>query len=235
MALIDKDRLLRLQRAARAGNIVHSKHGVFELNPCSECGFHHKLSLSLKKQAPCPATDVGRRYYGRHPKEKLKVENFPLNKVLKTTIQTLPSHEKPIIQALPIREKSQKSLSSKSLPKVVKSEDAVNQNDEVFVHLQPNHSFTVQPATTRVKRKNKAASSVGTPLNNSFIDNLTWNDVFLESQLSSSTVSSDADSKENQDADTMRRQLLREMFSQEEEALRLRLAKDKDNYILSMK
>ena len=211
MELIDQDRLLRLQRAAKMGNIVHTKQGVFQSTPCSVCGFHHKLSLSLKKQAPCPATEVGMRYYGKHPKEKLLMEIFPLNRVLKASIQTIDSSEKVALRC--------KKSGSVSLPKVTKSNETENQELSIKAQLASASSDS-RPKTSRGRQEDV----------NSVFDELNWNDVFLESQVSSSEDSSDADSKDQEDIDTMRRQLVREMFTQEEEALRYQLAKEKEKY-----
>ena len=216
MEFVDHDRLLRLQRAAKKGDIIHTRQGVFESSPCSVCGFHHKLALSLKKQAPCPATEIGMQYYAKHPKEKQQIENFPLNQVLKATIQTLPSSEKPTTK--------QKNLSSRSVPKVVKSEE---------VEGHPHEGQALRPKTSRGKKKKRGLSVDRAKDQSSILDALTWNDVFPEPQLSGSEASSDADSsRDQQDVEAMRRKLVREMFTQEEEALRYRLAKEKEKYYL---
>ncbi len=149
------------------------------------------------------------------------METFPLNKVLKETIQTVSTHEKPTSQ--------HENLSSKSVPKVVRSEEAINQN-------RPKHSSTPRPKTCRERLKQRASSADRASLKDSFVDSLTWNDVFLESPLSSSEASSDIDSnKDQQDTEVMRRQLIREMFTQEEEALWFRLAKEKEIYYSDMR
>lgn len=214
MELIDRDRLLRLQRAAKAGDIVHTKRGVFHLTPCDECGFHHKLSLSLKKQAPCPATDVGKRYYANHPKEKLLLETFPLNKVLKARIQSM--------QISP-----RKKLISTSLPKVMKSDE----KGKMEVLAKTHSAASPHRPKTSKGRLQEAGQSEGRSSKRSpAFNGVSWKDVFYEAGLSSSEASSDADSKDMQDAGTMRRQLVREMFTQEEEALRFRLAKEREKH-----
>ena len=222
MELIDRDRLLRLQRGAKAGNILHTKRGVFETTPCGVCGFHHKLALSMKKQAPCPATDVGMRYYAKHPREKLLMENFPLNKVLKLAIRTIPNDE----TSSPPKHRK---LSSKSVPKINKSEDYTQ---SAAYHVRRRTCPCIRPKTARGRNPKKRESRAD-QAKEFTVDDMTWKDVFDNSQISSSEASSDIDS--TQDSDSLRRHLIREMFTQEEEALRYRLAKEKERYHNDMK
>ena len=80
MNRLEHDRLTRLQKAARAGELIRTKQGVFETNSCNICGFHHKVSLFLDNQLPCPGTEYGKNFYTSHTELRELIESFPLNK-----------------------------------------------------------------------------------------------------------------------------------------------------------
>lgn len=52
---LEQSRLERLRRAARVGEIVFTKHGVYETHQCDYCCMHHKVPPSLLSQTHCPA------------------------------------------------------------------------------------------------------------------------------------------------------------------------------------
>ena len=52
----EKERLRRLRRATRAGDITFTRDGIFEAKPCSACNVQHKVAPILSPTDPCPGS-----------------------------------------------------------------------------------------------------------------------------------------------------------------------------------
>ena len=257
MNQLGKDRLLRLQRAAAAGELIRAKQGVFETNSCSVCGFHHKVSLLLENQLPCPGTEVGLKYYASHKEDRALLESFLLNKGLR--VGETCTREAAIEMMLPkitksrkVTPEAEKELSTSRRvkpPGVNRSKSPTGLHSKAPVKATSLRSTSpvegpkdsrgrsmntgVLPQTHQLNRKvatskhKKDGPQSGTPIGNT--------------AGSSALPITDSDFKDpgpegnGRDADTLKRQIMREMYSQEEAALRLRLAKEKERHKLNMK
>lgn len=236
--ILDRDRALRLQRAAQAGEIIRTKNGVFQSSPCTECGLHHRVALSLMKQAPCPATELGMKYYSMHGEELHKMESFSLNKLAKSkSYQATNNASRQAGTAKTGNTLLSKTQSwNKSLPRLTvdANEGSGNIHTEVRSKSSMGRPKTAQgrlprrrarssehvsrTTTNKARKKETSAATLG---------GITWNDIFAESHLNSVDSSLSVGEK---GVGTMRRQLMREMFAQEETALRLRLSQEKEMY-----
>lgn len=133
MDQMDRDRLLRLQRAAKQGGLIRTKQGVFESNSCCVCGFHHRISLLLKDQQPCPGTEAGVKYYTNHGKERQVLESFVLNKGMK------------VAECITSGKERKKQASSKYLYSTCSGERQVVELEESVASLSNSkHSNTKQ-------------------------------------------------------------------------------------------
>lgn len=219
MDQLDHERHSRLQRSAKSGDIISTKQGVFECTPCAVCGFHHKVTRSLKNQPPCPGTEYGMNYYRKHKTEKHLIESFPLNKLQKRKIGSATGN---VVK--------QATVDSLSLPSTKFAVDSKNDPES------SNFGTLVRPKTARgrLSYKKRSQSTPGTDKKMASRSSsmkakndpaFSWNDVF---QLSNSE-SSDMEGSEKE-IDTLKRKLMREMFSQEEDTLRSLLVKDKERH-----
>lgn len=248
---MDHDRLLRLQRAARAGELIHAKQGVFESNSCNVCGFHHKVSLLLKNQPPCPGTEAGAMYYVTHEDERILLESFLLNKGMETgEISILNNKQNG-------REQTSRSCTerrpswtvrAKSLgfaQEIYPKETGFTRRSSASPRTDVRYETPVKrPATSRGRLlKNRTrqspaylpgygrrASENEENRRGYASEDMPWNALF-ESELGSSDFSDPEDS----DVDGLNRQLVREMYAQEEAALRSKLAKEKEKHELMMR
>lgn len=51
----EKDRLDRLKRAAKNGDVTFTKYGVFETKRCPECDVYHRVPSVWSMNEPCPS------------------------------------------------------------------------------------------------------------------------------------------------------------------------------------
>lgn len=254
MGQLDRDRLIRLQRAARAGQLIRTKQGVFESNSCSVCGFHHKVSLLLKNQPPCPGTDAGVKYYNRNRHERELLESFLLNQGAKIALENgvkvrdflLSASETSLPKGIPeMRATSPSGAKSPRLPQAksprlprsksparggYKSPRSVSpavETERTKGRLlakrnqqPPAHQTTGPRARAMAAKKGNRQGGTPSPDN-----------VFFGNELGSSDFS-DPEGVCEKD---LERQLMREMYTQEEEALRFRLALEREKHQNNMK
>lgn len=227
----DCDRAQRLHIAARSGDIVRTKEGVFQNSPCNDCGSHHKVSRSLRKQAPCPGTEAGKKYFSTHKGEKLRMETASLKKLLQNRNDRVSER---LLDNLPklatVSSRSAEGGKDKSTP-VVRSKSTMERPKTA--RGRPAPPPPVPTGRTRSASVDQAVSnkSIAEKAKKDTFG-FSWKDIFSESQLSSE--SSDFEGSEKS-AGTMKRSLVREMFTQEEEALRLVLAKQKECHNQNMR
>lgn len=165
---IDRDRVQRLKRAAKAGELVLTRYGVFETSQCSVCNTHHRVSLSIDSQGPCPGTEYGKKYYEQHKTEKKLIDSFPLNQQLQQQQQrrkTIPFGRNASMgtnQLLALREKAQKPR-LKTHFKDEPEEEAVEQSDSAMfdaVNLPPiEHQQQIESETTSAPKRQKPTLS----------------------------------------------------------------------------
>lgn len=215
--MVDCDRARRLKLAARAGDIVRTKKGVFETSQCNNCGAHHKVPLSLKKEAPCPGTTAGHKYFSTHRGEGTHLQTALLNRLLQNT-------DKKISQ----RPLDNPSL-SKALPKLPTASPRNNDGKNNFEDRPKTSRGRVPEPPTGKKRSTSVEHTVSNRIIAERAKQSTagpsWRDVFSDTQISSDSSEFDGSEKS---VGTMQRNLMREMFAQEEEALRLQLVKEKE-------
>lgn len=230
MDQLDRDRLLRLRKATKTGEIVRTKNGVFETSTCSVCGLHHKVSLFLKHQLPCPGTRFGRLYYSTHKEERSLMESFPLDAKLsdqhlknKSLAKTF-SEYKPRAHQEGLKRRVKSAHSRQNNPDfaiesaVLKEIEGVVVKEIEGVAVKVIEGVVVKEIESMPEKQEKALFSVKSK-------ERTWNDVFSVSGSTSDLCDAEGSEK---DMEGMRRQLIREMYTQEEEALRLRLAQEKE-------
>jgi hypothetical protein len=234
MNQLDHYRLRRLQRAAEAGELIRAKQGVFESNSCSFCGFHHKISFLTEYQPPCPGTETGVKYYNTHKEEREALESFVLNKGLKTGEVNRPEskRQRGVVQgakdvALPkipkpgrtspvIPRTATKAKPPPPTPPVGRSKAPKEQN------LVSNNRTLKSPIHEPPPGK-KAATGNGT-CRHGYTHHTP-----IEGELCHT------EPEKTEDVVGTRRQMVREMFIQEEEALRTRLAKEREKYQQKLK
>ena len=242
---LDRDRLLRLRKATKTGEIVRTKNGVFEAATCSDCGLHHKVSLFLKHQLPCPGTRFGKLYYSTHKEEKSLMESFSLDTKLsnlvlkqKKSIAKTRSDYKPQIHQEDSKRLIRSAQSGKSNPNiaesVAKEVEGVSVKEIDSVPVKKTGSVTAKEIEDMVLKEIEGVAvkeTVNIPENQEetlFSANpkqRTWNDVFSVSETCSDLGDVEGSEKS---IGGMQRQLIREMYTQEEEALRLRLAQEQE-------
>lgn len=238
---LDRDRLLRLRKATKTGEIVRTKNGVFETTSCSVCGLHHKVSLFLKHQLPCPGTRFGKLYYSTHKEEKILMESFPLetklsnpllkqqNKLLAKTCSDYKPRTHEADEGLKRRVKSAHAKQSDPGFAVREIESAILKEiggvEGVAVKEDVDIVKVIEDAVFEGVTETMPGKQEETLFSAKFKDR-SWNDVFSVSETSSD-LGADVEGSEK-DMVGMRRQLIREMYTQEEEALRLRLAQEQD-------
>lgn len=258
------------------GDIVHTKQGVFQNQPCAECKAHHKVSLSLKAQPPCAKTAAGVDYLARHKGEEIDIQTSTLERLLlkdkknsqKKMMDSASSKSLPPKLCKALSSPSNKSLTMQNTPiRMAVSDRSVprleisSPRDKPLPPISPERPNSAQgrlgsipreikemtpvppktlDKTLGIRRRMVAAqrqrsASLERDLSNKTIaekakmqgGKLGWKDIFSDSQLSSD--SSDLEGSERS-MGAMGRSLMREMFAQEEEALRLRLVKDKQTH-----
>lgn len=73
----ENNRLERLKAAAKSGDIVFTKDGVFESKPCPSCGAYHKLPSLCNVNEPCPCSKIAnsqlKKYSAKTSEKKSKV------------------------------------------------------------------------------------------------------------------------------------------------------------------
>ena len=59
----EQSHLRHLSKAARAGEVMFTKDGVFESSPCEECDIYHQVAppLTTNTNPPCPSSSLGKR------------------------------------------------------------------------------------------------------------------------------------------------------------------------------
>ena len=75
----EKHRLDQLKSAAKAGDVIFTKHGVFESKPCPSCGILHKVPSLSSVDEPCPCSKLA----SHHPKKPTPPANVKVAKVRK--------------------------------------------------------------------------------------------------------------------------------------------------------
>ena len=72
----EKNRLDRLKRAAKSGDVTFTKYGVFETKRCPECDVYHRVPSVCSMNEPCPCSTLA---------------TYPLRKKLPSTSATMVS------------------------------------------------------------------------------------------------------------------------------------------------
>lgn len=217
---MDQDRALRLRLAAKMGDIVHTNEGVYQSDPCNDCKKHHRVSLSLTKQPPCPHTEAGMQYSRAHKERRLSIETAPLTTLL---------HKKGILA-------SDTSSSRPFQPRLAAPGTTMSRSK---IKIRPQSS---QTARGRLQPHRKAYTSTSAEQlgykrgEGRERGGITWNDIFQEGHLSTTNSwTSDIDGSSVKSVESQRRDLVREMYAQEEEALRLLLVKEKEMHNQSVR
>ncbi len=229
---VDRARVDRLRRAAKVGEVIFTKQGIFESTVCSACNYHHKLTSILNTTTPCPATEYGRKYYSDHVTERNSMESFPLNKLLNMKRTSPPVTGEPVVKkALPI-------LRDQKPAGLVRPKTA---------GIQGQRARTMKPATSSDQfslSRSKTPSAYGgcssitntatTSSSSMGVESIesSTDDDFLKEMVFPQFSFSDWSNLDKTEAEIeeMKRRLYREMFLQEEEALRIRLTKDRERY-----
>ena len=209
---LDHARIQRLRRAARVGQIVFTKQGIFETVECKECKTHHKLNPSLRLPNPCPASEFGKKYHMKHV-HKLSARHMLVTcpvRLNNTSIQTQTK-----IGAAG-GEDANPPVVLLTRPKTARGRDSKKQRP---FNLPECHDDSSSPTSPN------RASDTDKTMSDSFMssDSQVHMPEIVPVQNSSSDWSSEYEEE-------MAREVFREMFSQEEDALRIRLARDKERF-----
>ena len=215
MSQLDRARLQRLRRAAKVGEIIFTREGVFESTACGVCNTHHKVAPFLRLQSPCP----GRRKYTSENWATLTRSNqlkTHLNKRKAAFQNSIMTSDQTQGQSLP---KIQNKLVGKGNDRP-KTADEKQTKLAIPERIPRRRSFTV---TTDQHSPRK-------PVQTLKVENIDYTSDGFSSvgQLGPSEFSDYECS--GGEADHMKRQICREMYLQEEEALRLCLGRDREKY-----
>ena len=225
----DRDRALRLRLAARAGKIVHTNQGVFQKQPCTDCGAQHKIPLSLRKQAPCSRAP-GKRYYSTYRPEKFRKDCQKGNGNRRQISEILLDNQSSTVRTLPkIPHFNYKE--TKAGKRDFQSSSQLTRSQSSLEQARPK---TSRGGQAQVARPHSAATfghlmpDVTLPQHaKSDVPNLSWKEIFSDSHISSNSSDTEGSDKS---VPSMKRDLMREMFAQEEAALRNLLASQKERH-----
>ena len=155
---LERSRIKRLQKVARVGEIVFTKHGVYEAHPCEYCSLHHKVAPSVLSQNHCPVL-ICKKACGKEIRNT-KVNPDPLMpKRRLSEVNMGDSRSRKVAYNTVIPSLSQGSWSNKLIYSSAQNHTILNNHAQVISPLMNTCNFSPTPPTAPCPRTPAAARS----------------------------------------------------------------------------